>query len=86
MNGKITRGKQLQTMTYQAYLFTPEWQKKRARALKCAGNRCQLCNAPGLLNVHHRTYERRGRERTGDLIVLCRACHETFHAKRKLAD
>jgi hypothetical protein len=29
--------------------------------------------------VHHRTYERFGREDTGDLTVLCRRCHTLFH-------
>lgn len=28
------------------------------------------------LEVHHRTYERRGRERDSDLVALCWACHE----------
>ena len=34
-----------------------------------------------VLNVHHKTYCRRGREEPGDLIVLCRNCHTGFHKK-----
>jgi hypothetical protein len=31
------------------------------------------------LNVHHRTYERRGCELPDDVITLCRECHERHH-------
>ena len=41
--------------------------------------RCQLCNTGGSLQVHHRTYQRRGYERLDDLTVLCRKCHERQH-------
>lgn len=32
-----------------------------------------------LLEVHHLTYERLGREHPDDLIVLCPACHAAAH-------
>jgi hypothetical protein len=31
------------------------------------------------LQVHHRTYERRGAELADDLVVVCRQCHEIHH-------
>jgi 5-methylcytosine-specific restriction endonuclease McrA len=74
----------LQAMPYPEYLQTPEWQSKRQKALRFAGFRCQICNSPDSLNVHHRTYERKGHERLGDLIVLCQDCHATFHANGEL--
>lgn len=71
---------ELKDMPYQEYLQTPEWQEKRKRALKKSDYRCQVCNTNSeQLNVHHRTYERRGDEIDSDLIVLCRSCHEKFH-------
>lgn len=73
------RLQELRTMPYQAYLQTPEWQEKRDQALESAGHRCQLCNSDDSLNVHHRSYERRGNEESSDLTVLCRACHSLFH-------
>lgn len=73
----------LKTMPYKDYLQTSHWKKMRLRALKAAGNRCQLCNTSGLLDVHHRTYERRGAEHMSDLTVLCRACHTKHHAKKR---
>lgn len=73
------RTRQLKTMPYAEYLKTDHWKQRAAYARRSAGFRCQLCNAGGELNVHHRTYERRGEEHYSDLIVLCRPCHEKFH-------
>lgn len=76
--------------SYNAYLQSEEWRRRRAQAIAHAGGRCQLCNEAKYLNVHHRTYERVGKERPEDLTVLCRKCHEHFHgitggAQRRLA-
>jgi hypothetical protein len=35
-------------------------------------DRGQLCNGRGVLQLHHRTYERVGDERLDDLTVLCK--------------
>ena len=76
------RGALLRTMPYRDYLLTPEWLTRRAEALARANYRCQVCNrAEGELNVHHRTYERRGYEHPDDLVVLCRPCHALFHGR-----
>lgn len=74
-----TRLQELRTMPYQAYLQTSEWKEKRGQVLERASHRCQLCYSPDDLNVHHRTYKRRGNEDLGDLTVLCKVCHERFH-------
>jgi len=71
----------LKTMPYGEYLQTDEWQETRRKALKRAQFKCQLCNSGGQLNVHHRTYERRGEEDYTDLIVLCKNCHSKHHDK-----
>jgi len=65
----------------QAYMASGDWDHRRRDALRRAGYRCQLCNADKPLDVHHRTYERFGNELPGDLIALCRECHDRFHAK-----
>lgn len=67
--------------TYQDYLKTDHWKRVRQEAVERAGNRCQLCNKPGTLHVHHRTYENIGDERPNDLIALCGYCHAKFHDK-----
>lgn len=83
---KTARARLYRAMPYDEYLKTEHWQTLREKALKRAGHRCQLCNTSlGSLHVHHRTYERRGRESLRDLIVLCADCHAMFHEQRKLA-
>jgi hypothetical protein len=76
----------LRAMPYDEYLQSDHWQDTREFALGRAGHRCQVCNTNDeRLEVHHRTYERRGEEFPEDLIVLCRTCHETFHKNGRLA-
>jgi len=71
----------LREMPYREYLQTEHWKLLREKCIRRAKCLCQLCNQGGTLNVHHRTYERRGCEFLKDLIVLCRACHAKFHDK-----
>lgn len=78
-------GQDLRTMPYAAYLRTHHWERTRHDAIERAGGRCQLCNKDKRLQVHHRTYERRGCEEPGDLTVLCSHCHAKFHDKLKVA-
>lgn len=78
------RKRYLHTMPYPEYLKTEHWQEKRKEARERANERCQVCNATTTLNVHHRTYVRRGYEEPEDLIVLCKGCHQLFHDNGKL--
>lgn len=76
---------ELRSMPYREYLRTPEWQERRDNHLRSAGYRCQLCNSGNKrLDVHHRTYVRRGQEYYKDLIVLCDTCHEIFHTHNRV--
>jgi hypothetical protein len=72
----------LRRMPYADYLRTDHWQFIRKAALRRAQYRCQVCYADGLLDVHHRTYENRGRESYADVTVLCRTCHSLFHERQ----
>ncbi len=75
----------LATMPYREYLETPEWKERAAAHRKRSWYRCQVCNGSGrTLNIHHRTYERRGNEEIKDLICLCQDCHYLFHRQGKL--
>jgi 5-methylcytosine-specific restriction endonuclease McrA len=69
----------------EVYLRSDHWQEVRKAALERAGRRCQVCNGDKQLDVHHRTYERKGREEPSDVTVLCRKCHETFHGNGKIS-
>lgn len=73
----------LRIMPYKQYLQTRHWKMVAARARHRANNRCQLCNCPDSLEVHHRTYEHRGHEHEADLTVLCDKCHGKFHGEEE---
>jgi hypothetical protein len=79
------RRAELKTMPYHVYLHTPEWSQRAAHARARDGYRCRLCNSDDQLDVHHRTYERRGAEAEDDLTALCRRCHSLFHEWADLA-
>lgn len=67
-------------LPYAEYLQSEYWQDLRNQALDRAGYRCQLCNERKGLQVHHRSYERRGLPgELQDLTVLCGDCHEAVH-------
>lgn len=70
---------QLRALPYSIYLLTEHWQRVRLRALTSAGYQCQGCGFGTLLDVHHKTYERRGEELPSDVEVLCRSCHWEEH-------
>jgi hypothetical protein len=82
---KWRRDEILSGMDYPKYLQTDHWQGVRKIALERASGRCCVCNSESRLDVHHRTYERRGYELPEDVIVLCRKCHEIFHKNGRLA-
>jgi 5-methylcytosine-specific restriction endonuclease McrA len=65
---------------YDEYLASDYWQGVRYLMLKAAGFKCQECGANDKpLHVHHLTYQRLGRERDEDLVVLCESCHRGKH-------
>jgi 5-methylcytosine-specific restriction endonuclease McrA len=71
---------------YINYINSDEWQAFRKRALAAFGNKCVRCEAPGsdvILQVHHLSYRRLGRERLEDVTVLCVPCHESKHKRWK---
>lgn len=70
--------------SYAKYRQSPQWAEKRKGALERADHRCQVCNSPHELEVHHRTYENICREKPSDLTVLCHTCHCLFHAGGKI--
>lgn len=67
---------------YCAYLHSDLWQQIRLRRLAFDGYICQRCGASQNLDVHHLTYQRRGREDIADIITLCRSCHLQHHKQQ----
>ena len=67
-------------VNYASYISSHAWKKKAREMREKANFKCQLCACTDKpLNVHHNNYERLGRERDDDLIVLCEPCHHKFH-------
>lgn len=69
---------------YDAYLRSPIWKLKRNYILSQRGNMCESCGrhkrkGKVILQVHHLTYDRIGRELDSDLMLLCKQCHEEIH-------
>lgn len=71
-------------MDYLEYINSPEWEARANNAKRRAGDRCQVCNSPNNLQVHHRTYIRLGQEIPDDLTVLCDTCHELFSSAHRI--
>lgn len=64
------------------YRETKEWGEFKREAIKRADGRCQLCNSPDVLQVHHRVYVEDAPAAVtdvSDLTVLCGRCHLYFH-------
>lgn len=77
---------QLQSMEYSEYLKTPEWAARREQVVERDAYCCRVCNSDKKLEVHHRTYQRRGNEDLNDLTTLCEECHEDFHRRIRQAE
>jgi len=68
---------------YRQYLRTEGWKHRRQVALDRAGGFCEDCGVRSSLEVHHRTYERRGAERPKDLVAICGQCHDERHLGKR---
>ena len=67
-------------MDYASYITSKKWQARRVSFFHTRGRRdCQACGATDDVQVHHRTYERLGRELDSDMTALCQRCHDAVH-------
>jgi len=56
------------------------WREAREEVLKRDGYRCVRCGSTEELHVHHILERRKGGEhKLGNLITLCRRCHQKEH-------
>lgn len=67
------------------YYLTEHWQSVKQRYYKRHPYECNKCGKTWGLHLHHKTYERLGRERDSDLMYLCRNCHQRLHTKERKA-
>jgi hypothetical protein len=69
-------------MNYRFHIASMKWRNSPARLaeLTAAENRCRVCFKPGTaqspIEAHHATYAHLGNEKLGELLAICRECHE----------
>lgn len=69
-------------MNYYEYIQSADWKQFRKEILSkriC----CQKCGIKKGLQLHHKHYRTLGKEKSSDIIVLCKECHFRFHKKSK---
>jgi 5-methylcytosine-specific restriction endonuclease McrA len=71
---------------YDKYLRSTRWKNIRKDMMKLRKSSCERCGrqAPSL-DVHHKTYDRLGRELIADLELLCQSCHVEADRERAQA-
>lgn len=67
-------------ISYNDYIHSDEWKKKREEVFAKYGRRCGICQSVNGIEVHHLTYDRIGEEMVSDLMPLCRDCHAKITA------
>lgn len=72
--------------SYGDYLNSPAWDGLRRRYYEQRPRICHTCGAGDGVQLHHRTYERVGREELDDLMPLCNPCHGMVHALERRGD
>lgn len=69
---------------YDEYMQSDKWRERKRKLFKKRGYVCEMCGASGLpLDVHHKNYDRLGRELDDDLLIVCREeCHPKADRER----
>ena len=86
MRRPITLAQRLRMLghtAYADYLRSPHWQAVRRAHWHRVGPaaQCAVCPETRGLQLHHRTYQRLGREEPGDLVLLCGEHHRAVHQR-----
>lgn len=82
--------------TYADWLQSNHWAERKLQAIKWNPNRksemrfSAVCESPSCfethgIQCHHLTYINAGHEQPGDLIFLCRSCHENAEFMKEIA-
>jgi hypothetical protein len=65
---------------YYTYIKdSKHWAELRARIREEREDCCEVCSRTFGLDVHHLRYTNLGFEEDGDVLVLCRTCHQDAH-------
>lgn len=74
----VVRLKELGFKTYADYLASDHWSRFRSSFFSRHQPLCP-CNKQPATDLHHRNYNRLGREYRRDCIPVCRDCHTRIH-------
>lgn len=65
---------------YKGYLRSKAWSARKKRYREKHGSNCERCGrGKCITHFHHVSYERLGKERDADLLLLCETCHAEEH-------
>jgi hypothetical protein len=64
---------------YLAYIFSPQWAKRRREHICYCGGWCEICRKRKACQVHHWHYNSLGDELPQDLCAVCVQCHHDIH-------
>ena len=68
---------------YEEYIHSLRWEMKRQEAFRHWGRICPVCGKVHVvLDVHHLSYARLGKEEMNDLLPVCRWHHKVIHECR----
>lgn len=72
-------------MNYRLFLCTGYWRIVSGYINYINHGKCEMCGGKEKINIHHKTYENRGKEifHLEDLQCLCKTCHQTVHNNMK---
>lgn len=64
--------------SYQSYLKSSHWNRRRKQFWKTHKPVCYCCNEAGYI-IHHCSYGRLFKEKNKDLVAVCEGCHSDIH-------
>ena len=70
---------------YNKRISSQQWKNMKCDIAKMRGNKCERCESQLKLSLHHKTYERLGKEPLSDLELLCEECHRKADEQRAAA-
>jgi len=69
---------------YNAYMSSEEWYELKKKYYLNNKKICKKCNCKKIVYLHHKTYERFGKEELDDLECLCNECHKQVHREKQV--
>jgi hypothetical protein len=64
------------SIEYDEYMHSEAWAERKRRLFEKRGYSCEMCYNGRPLEVHHKNYDRLGRELDDDLLIVCVDCHK----------